>query len=212
MNALPTPIRDDFWTHETPLFQGSFRYYHNTLRPVRGKIHVSEERYVDVDAEIIPIANPRQGTRTYVLMHPYVFEPKILLTVGLYNRPKQYADQDAAIGEALSSRSAGVSEVQIGNAQAWYYPQDKTIVLWECFLWPFVRDHHLPTDKHMKALWAGFETALHHLFPAATRFATPFNDPMATSIGEYQTFLRSLDYQPIPNAKAAFGKAVGRKA
>jgi hypothetical protein len=29
--------------------------------------------------------------------------------------------------------------VEIGQAQAWYYPQDSTIVLWECFLHEFVR-------------------------------------------------------------------------
>ena len=39
--------------------------------------------------------------------------------------------------------------------------------------------------------------------------ATPFNDPIAETIEEYQTFLRSLGYAPI--AEAAFGKAIKRK-
>jgi len=34
--------------------------------------------------------------------------------------------------------------------------------------------------------------------------ATPFNDPIAQSIEEYQSFLKSLGYSPL--AQAAFGK------
>ncbi len=91
-------------------------------------------------------------------MHPYVFEPVITLRVGLYNQPRRYADQEAAIGETLGdAKQEGVREVQIGNAQAWYYPEDRTIVLWECFLWNFVRDHTLTKDLNMKQLWLGFE-------------------------------------------------------
>src|SRR5204862_26773 len=43
-------------------------------------------------------------------------------------------------------------------------------------------------------------------FPHAQTFATPFNDPIAQSIEEYQGFLKSLGYSPI--SKAAFGKKI----
>jgi hypothetical protein len=43
-------------------------------------------------------------------------------------------------------------------------------------------------------------------FPQATTLATPFNDPIAHSIAEYQTFLKSLGYSSI--AKGAFGKSI----
>ncbi len=46
--------------------------------------------------------------------------------------------------------------------------------------------------------------ALVKQFPQAIRLVTPFNDPIAHSIEEYQTFLRALGYKPV--AKAAFGK------
>jgi hypothetical protein len=36
--------------------------------------------------------------------------------------------------------------------------------------------------------------------------ATPFDDPIADSIDEYQAFLKSLGYSPI--AEAAYGKKV----
>jgi hypothetical protein len=56
----------------------------------------------------------------------------------------------------------------------------------------------------MRKLWQGFEAWLVKQFPEARRMVTPFNDPLANSIDEYQAFLRSLGYESI--AKAAFGK------
>jgi hypothetical protein len=36
--------------------------------------------------------------------------------------------------------------------------------------------------------------------------ATPFNDPIAESIDEYQAFLKTLGYSPL--AQGAFGKEI----
>jgi hypothetical protein len=58
----------------------------------------------------------------------------------------------------------------------------------------------------MRQLWKGFERWLTQKFPAATTLATPFNDPIAESIDEYQAFLKTLGYSPI--AQAAFGKTI----
>ena len=33
--------------------------------------------------------------------------------------------------------------------KAWYYPEDRVLVLWECFLESFVRDRALRKDEHM---------------------------------------------------------------
>lgn len=129
------------------------------------------------------------------------------MTVGLYPKPKHYADQGEAVGEVLSTQVKGMRQHQIGNAQAWYYPQDKLIVLWECFLDAHMRNvKSLAEDLYMQKLWRSFEHWLVKQFPEATCIATPFNDPIANSIEEYQSFLRSLDYSPI--AKAAFGKTL----
>jgi hypothetical protein len=56
----------------------------------------------------------------------------------------------------------------------------------------------------MQNLWKTFEHWLVKRFPEATSLATPFNDPIAESIEEYQTFLRSVGYTPLVDA--AFGK------
>jgi len=204
---LPPQHNDDFWTHDAPLFVGTFPYYRNDPRMVQARLHVSDEKFRYGNHEIILLTmKPGEtGKRTYVMMHPYIVEPELFMTVGMYPKPKHYADQDDAIGEVLSTQAKGMRQHQIGNAQAWYYPQDKLIVLWECFLDAHMRNvTSLTDDLYMQKLWRSFEHWLAKQFPEATRIATPFNDPIAETIDEYQTFLRSLGYEPV--AKAAFGK------
>ena len=48
-----------------------------------------------------------------------------------------YADAGTILGKTINSRVEGVRHHDIGNAQAWYYPEDKVLVLWECFLHDF---------------------------------------------------------------------------
>jgi hypothetical protein len=202
---------DDFWTHDIPLFKGTFAYYRNQPRPVRGNIHTSEETYRlnAFEQDIRPIETLK-GSRTYVMLHPYVFEPILTFRVGPYKKPKQYADQEEVIGQTLGGvKQEGVREVRIGSAQAWYYHQDKVIEIWECFLDSGFRTHPFVDDVHMHKLWQGVETWLVEQFPQATSIVTPFYDPIAHSIEEYQTFLCSLGYEPV--AKSAFGKGIARE-
>jgi hypothetical protein len=103
-------------------------------------------------------------------------------------------------------RHQGFREAQMGNAQAWYYHEDRTIVLWESFFDGSFSTHPLARDKNMCRLWQAFELWLVQHFPEATTLATPFNDLIAHSIDEYQVFLRALGYTPI--AEAAFGKSL----
>ena len=129
------------------------------------------------------------------------------ITVGLYSKPKQFADQESAIGKTIGQPNhEGFREVQLGHAQAWYYPADKAIVLWECFFDGRFSTHPFSDDTNMQKLWQGFEHWLVKKFPQATTIATPFHDPIAESIVEYQTFLKTLGYTAI--AEAAFGKKI----
>jgi len=199
-------VEDDFWTEHIELFTAQFPSYYTKPQKVRGRFHTSEEKYSASTHEIIPISEKR-GTRTYVMMQPYVLEPKLTITVGLYPKPKHYADQDAEIGKTISQpKHEGFREAQVGNSQAWYYPADKTIVLWECFFDSRFHKHPFPTDTNMQNLWQSFEHWLIKKFPTATTLATPFNDPIAQSIEEYQAFLKILGYSPL--AKAAYSKKV----
>jgi len=205
MQSRIDTIEDEFWTEHLPFFTTQFPAYYREPKQVHGRIHTSDERYFDGSHEILPLTQ-RRGQRTYVMMHPYVLEPKLTFTVGLYNKPKQYADQESPIGEVIGSNHEGLREAQVGNSQAWYYPADKTIVLWECFFDSRFHKHPFPTDTNMQKLWQSFEQWLIKQFPQASTLATPFNDPIAESIDEYQAFLKALGYSPI--AEAAFGKRV----
>ena len=139
--------------------------------------------------------------------YTYVFEPKLTITIGLYPKPKHYADQDEVIGRTIGQpKSAGFREAQVGNAQAWYYHHDKTIVLWECFFESRFHRDPFAEDANMLKLWQALERWLIKQFPQAQTLATPFNDPITESIEEYQTFLKKLGYSPL--AEAAFGKNV----
>lgn len=203
------PVEDEFWTERRALFTAQLPTYYRGPQQVHGRFHTSEETFSASRHEIIPIS-AKAGKRIYVMMHPYVLEPKLTLTIGLYNKPKHYADQDSAIGKTIGQpKHEGYREAQVGNAQAWYYHTDKTIVLWECFFDRGFRKHPLPDDANTQRLWQGFEQWLIRKFPQAATLATPFNDPIAQSIEEYQAFLKSLGYSPL--AEAAFGKRIIRK-
>jgi hypothetical protein len=205
MKGQIDPFEEDFWTERLPFFTAQFPTYYRKPQQVHGRLHTSNESYFDGSHEIIPLTN-RRGQRTYVMMHLYVLEPKLTFTVGLYSNPKHYADQESPIGEVIGSNHEGFREVQLGSAQAWYYPADKTIVLWECFFEDRFRNDPLPEDLNMQKLWQAFERYLVQKFPQASTLATPFNDPIAHTIEEYQAFLKTLGYSPL--AEAAYGKKV----
>lgn len=89
-------VEDDFWTEHIKLFTAQFPTYYTKPQIVHGRFHTSEESYFAVQHEIIPLSE-KKGKRTYVMMQPYVLESKLTLTVGLYPKPKKYADQDEVI-------------------------------------------------------------------------------------------------------------------
>jgi len=59
-----------------------------------------------------------------------VFEPEITLTVDL----SPTRSQDGSIGEVAGSTWEGMGHREVGQAQAWYYPGDRVLMIWECFL------------------------------------------------------------------------------
>lgn len=222
MSKGKEPDREEqsYYTLDTSLFTGTFAYFRNEPELVRGKAHTSEEAYSlsKADQKSEPIVATR-GKRVYFHLKPYILVPNIRLTVGLYAQPKRYADQEPTIGEVIaSSEEPKKKEIEIGQAQAWYYPADKTIVLWECYLYEFVRKKSLADentiplidDPNMKDLRYGLEQFLKTQCIGAKRIATPFNDPIADTIEEYQEFLHTLGYKPDPTAKAAWSKEMTR--
>lgn len=196
----PSQHREEqpFWTADIALYEGRFRHYRGQPVPVRASVHVGEEQYRpgDVRREIVPLAH-QAGERSYVLLKPYVPEPNQMLTVGLYS----HATPDGAIGEVMSATTAGTRQREIGHAQAWHYPLDRTLVLWECYLNPPFRDRPLPEDVNMARLWTATERWLLERFPATTRIVTTARDPLFGD-AEYQRFLTERGYEPVTTAYA----------
>jgi hypothetical protein len=198
-------IEDDFWTEHVQFFTAQFPSYYTKPSKVWGRFHTSREKYFDGKRELMPLAHTK-GDRTYIMMQPYVLEPILTVQVWLYQKPKQYADQESPIGEVTGMNHKGLREVQAGNAQAWYYHQDKIIMLWECFFDSRFRTHPFAKDTNMRVLWQNFEQWLKNKFPEAVTLATPFNDPIAENIEEYQAFLKVLNYSPLTHGM--FGKKI----
>jgi hypothetical protein len=194
-------MSDSYWTIDTSLFDGSFRYFGREAVLVRGKVHTEQERYrpSDVNQEITPVG-VKEGVRTYLHLRPFVLMPDITLTIGLYPELRP----GGAIGEVVSARERKMKEVEIGNVQAWSYP-DGTLVLWECFLYGFVSDRPISTDPNTTALWRSVESFLAQQFPRSERVVTTAHDPMFET-EEYQVFLRALGYEPV--ATGAYGKKI----
>jgi hypothetical protein len=119
---------------------------------VRLRLHQSEKTYHERhSARLLPVRHPA-GTRTYIQARPYLLEPAITLTVGLFPTP----ETTGAIGEVVDSAWDGMHHVEIGQAQAWPYPGDRLLVLWECSLFNRWRqdDQDDPVqDPALAVLW-----------------------------------------------------------
>jgi hypothetical protein len=188
-------MEDAFWTHDTLLFEASFKYYRDKKQLVRGKIHLAGEQYnfnsFGHSLERSYLNNPK-GQRMYMLMHPYVVQPNIVMSMVV--QPKHYADAGDILGKTIdSARVEGFQHHDIGNAQAWYYPEDKILILWECFFHDYARDLPLLKDANMSQLWINFERWLLNQYPDAEKIVTPFADPI-WEVKEYQSFLRARGY------------------
>ena len=193
---------DEYWTEDVQIGEGTFRYYHDQPRQVWARVHESLGPYSFERHEqaITPVTHLR-GTRRYVHAQVFTWEPELRFTVGLWPRPAA----DGSIGQVVGTEQRGQRRQELGKAQAWYYPADGLMVLWECFYNRFYRDAPLLEDANMAALWQGLERWLAGCFPQAQWIATPFRDPLFET-SEYQAFLRRLGYAPV--AQAAFGKAL----
>jgi hypothetical protein len=134
------------------------------------------------------------GTRIYVMARPYILEPDYRISIGLYQQPMR----EGAIGEVTSTDWVGMRQREVGQAQAWLYPEDHTLVLWECFLEHWYRGQDPRTDETLKAVWLGFEGFLLRHLPGPNRFVTPSWEPIYGEDGDaWHDFLLGVGYQQI---------------
>ena len=170
---------------------------------VRLKLHQSEERIRDHE-ELLPLEH-KSGPRLYVHAKPYVLEPAITLTVGLCPT----STETGAVGEVVGSEWEGMRHREVGQAQAWYYPLDRLLMLWECYLFDSYRQTDPVHDPALHAVWQGFEAELLRRFPEAERMATPAWEDIYERPA-WQTFLAQQGFQPA--TPGVFLKEPGKPA
>jgi hypothetical protein len=98
------------------------------IAPYAGQCHVAEEPDPRGPSSAAASYRHTSGTRTYVVFHPYVLQSTKTPTVGMYPKPKEFADIEPAIGEVISSKMDWLREEQIGSGQACQFPKMKRIV------------------------------------------------------------------------------------
>lgn len=111
------------------------------------------------------------GRRHAPLLRPAPLRP-ITVTVGLAPAPRP----GGAIGEVRSSEWAGLRHEELGQAQAWYYPEDRLLLLWECYLLDRFREDDPRADDLFQGVWRAVEAALRERLPEARRCCTTRED------------------------------------
>ena len=179
---------DDYWTDDLALGEVALP---RERAIVRLRWHQAEERIRDRE-ELLPLQH-KTGPRSYVHARPYVLEPAITLSVGLSPAPTE----TGVVGKVLASEWEGMRHREIGQAQAWYYPLDRLLVLWECYLFDAWRRDDPVGDPALAGLWDGFEGELLRRFPEVQRVATPAWEDLYER-PTWQTFLTQQGYEPGP--------------
>jgi hypothetical protein len=193
--------KEEKWQKDIPLFEARFRAYGGQARIVWADIQATREYSLPyhLKPEIVP-TNPQQPYAWYLSVTAYTMEPRIVVTVGL---PE---------GRVVDSDQEGTIRRKVGWAQCWYYPEEPaTFEIYEALLEDGAisfRDAPLLEDANMRAFWQGVEKLVYAYFPDAVQFSTPHADDGVAPLGEYQAFLRSMGYEKVQGAKAAFVKPI----
>jgi hypothetical protein len=187
---------DPYWTHNLLIGEVDIQG-HKSL--IRLHLHRSEERAYHEES-LFPISVKRGDPKTYFHAKPYILIPRMTLTIGL-TKPK--ADSDA-IGRVIGSDVTKLQEREIGNAQAWYYPAEKALILWECYLFKPYAKKDPRNDQLLATVWQEFEKTLLKELPDTARIYTTYEPIYDREV--YQSFIASQGYRPVE--KVAFVKEV----
>lgn len=157
--------------------------------PVRLRVHESNESYFLSQREIIPLSSS-QGTRRSFQGQPYTLAPEFLVTVDLFPHP----GPGGQIGTVAESSVAGLRHQQLGTMQAWFYPADQALIVWEVDLHDRYRTEPPAEDGLLSTLWQNWEQFLLSRCPEAEFIATPSVEPDYHP-DPWQEFLETQGYQ-----------------
>jgi hypothetical protein len=180
---------DPYWQSDLSLGEGVC--YRNEQRPLRMRMHIGTEPYYGRQ-EIVPISQI-EGERTCVHAVPYIILPQIRLPFGL-SRKLSWSFKLGLGGMLIrwvsKAEWEGINWWELGNCHAWYYPQDRLLMLWDCSLY----DGKAPrTDHTLSAIWNWFEQFLLKRFPTTERIVTPSWES-SYETEDWQAFLTQQGY------------------
>jgi len=157
------PRENSIWPYTTHLFTAPFDFFDRGRMPVdvsaRYSVETAPYTRREHDTEIVRLKHLK-GMQTYYHIQSYILTPRITFTVGLYDNPKEYADQEPPIGQVIGSQHVGYDETVIGTSQAYYYHQDRLLVLWEAYLhthFTFTEHKKKTGDPNLRLLWTNIE-------------------------------------------------------
>ena len=139
--------------------------------PLVFRVHHNEERRFAGNGDIIPL-RAEQTISHYLQIRVGLDVPDIVLTVPLYPAQERI---DNEIGLVADATQVGMKFWELGDGQAWFYPNDQgeqIIVLWELLIH---RDLGIQTT--MMDVWRAFERVLWQTYPSATAMVITRTDP-----------------------------------
>jgi hypothetical protein len=177
------------------------------------EIHTGSERYQRrAEAELGIELAESQGERTYVHARPYILLPCITSSV-TYTEESGFTDRAGPgawrrpVGWVIASQAGGPQRQVVGNAQAWFYPADQILVLWECEVFHIygTAPDDPAEDRVLITAWEGFERMLLREFADARRIVTPGWEPRYTN-EQWEAFLRNRGYVSWAGSQRSFVK------
>ena len=197
MNQTQHP--DILWPHRAIIGEADVPTIRSGRCLIRLKFYRSDETYSNHDDLVVPLSN-RSGRRIYFGAKSYILIPDITLTIAL-TPSKAYGAETAKI---IDTDFKQLQELEIGTAQAWYYPTENALVLWECFLQQPYRQQDLLADSLAATVWQGFEKELLTHLPDTERIYTTYETIYERPV--WEAFLTAQGYQKVE--RMAFLKEV----
>ena len=210
---------DEYWQEE--VVGGLLDLGRDMQAELFWQLHSQEELYEEGPLEDLGLYLSRslaifkheaRGRRIYLHGKPFIWKPRIVLTVALSEEETEVTSDDEStasrgIGRVISSDVADYERFYLGMAQAYYYPVDHALVIWECDVFHLTKhtEEDLGEGTFFVTIWKRFESMLREHFPATKLIVTPGWDPGYDS-EEWRAFLRRLGYAPDPEHGRTFLK------
>jgi len=191
---------DPYWQHHVILGDGEIE---GKSALIRLRMHRSGERYSNGEP-FIPLTS-RSGKRVYFHAKPYILIPDITVTVALSQPNGEQTRFGMEVGRVVGSNVKKLKPLEIGNAQAWYYPEDRVLMLWECYVEARFRRQDDPNQDALHQLvWNGFENVLLKELTETSKIYT-VREPIYDNV-LFAQFLAGQGYKPFE--KVSFYKDV----